>query len=111
MSSEIRCSVATVAWVARASRRGVCCDGGDAAETNIAGVKTMAGGIANVASGVQAVDALLGLFRWGNPKLTYNFPDTASYYNATTYFTDHNRPDYHRACRRRQHRSRRFSIL
>jgi serralysin len=46
----------------------------------------MAGGIANVASGVQTTDALLGLFRWNGLNLTYNFPDTAAYYNAT-YFT------------------------
>jgi serralysin len=47
---------------------------------------TMAGGITNVASGVQTTDALLGLFRWSGHSLTYNFPDTAAYYNAT-YFT------------------------
>src|SRR5262245_20612900 len=48
----------------------------------------MAGGIANTASGVQAIDALLGLFHWSNVNLTYNFPTSASYYNASTYFTD-----------------------
>ena len=47
----------------------------------------MAGGIANVASGVVTIDALLGNFKWNNLNLTYNFPDTASYYNAATYFT------------------------
>ena len=46
----------------------------------------MAGGITNVASGVQTTDALLGLFRWNGLSLTYNFPDTAAYYTAT-YFT------------------------
>jgi serralysin len=46
----------------------------------------MAGGTANVASGVQTTDALLGLFRWNGVNLTYNFPDTAAYYDAT-YFT------------------------
>ena len=46
----------------------------------------MAGGITNVASGVQTTDALLGLFRWSGLSLTYNFPDTAAYYDAT-YFT------------------------
>jgi serralysin len=48
----------------------------------------MAGGIANVASGVQTIDALLGLFRWSNLNLTYNFPTTDAYYNPATYFTD-----------------------
>jgi serralysin len=48
----------------------------------------MAGGISNVASGVQTIDALLGLYHWSNVNLTYNFPDTASYYDASTYFTD-----------------------
>src|SRR5262245_28090485 len=47
----------------------------------------MAGGVANVASGVVTIDALLGNFKWNNPNLTYNFPDAASYYNASTYFT------------------------
>ena len=47
----------------------------------------MAGGIANVASGVVTIDALLGNFKWNSPNLTYNFPDAASYYNASTYFT------------------------
>ncbi len=47
----------------------------------------MAGGIANVASGVVTIDALLGNLKWGNLNLTYNFPDTVSYYNAGTYFT------------------------
>ena len=46
----------------------------------------MAGGISNVASGIQTIDALLGLFRWNGLNLTYNFPDTADYYDAT-YFT------------------------
>ena len=48
----------------------------------------MAGGIANEASGVQTIDALLGLFHWSNVNLTYNFPTSASYYDASTYFTD-----------------------
>jgi serralysin len=48
----------------------------------------MAGGIANTASGIQNIDALLGLFHWSNVNLTYNFPTSASYYNASTYFTD-----------------------
>src|SRR5262245_15771230 len=48
----------------------------------------MAGGIANVASGVQTIDALLGLFHWSNLNLTYNFPTTVTYYNPATYFTD-----------------------
>ena len=43
----------------------------------------MAGGIANVASGVVTIDALLGNFKWNSPNLTYNFPDAASYYNAS----------------------------
>jgi serralysin len=48
----------------------------------------MAGGIANTASGNENIDALLGLFHWSNVNLTYNFPTTSSYYNASTYFTD-----------------------
>jgi serralysin len=47
----------------------------------------MAGGIANTASGNQNIDALLGLFHWSNVNLTYNFPTTSSYYDASTYFT------------------------
>ena len=42
----------------------------------------MAGGTANVASGVVTIDALLGNFKWNSLNLTYNFPDAASYYNA-----------------------------
>ena len=47
----------------------------------------MAGALANVASGVVNIDALLGLFKWNSLNLTYNFSDAASYYNAATYFT------------------------
>jgi serralysin len=47
----------------------------------------MAGGIANVASGVVTIDALLGNLKWGNLNLTYNFPDSVAYYDPTTYFT------------------------
>ena len=46
----------------------------------------MAGGTANIASGIVTIDALLGNFKWNNLNLTYNFPDAASYYNAN-YFT------------------------
>jgi serralysin len=52
----------------------------------------MAGGADNTASGVQTIDALLGLFHWNNVNLTYNFPTSASYYNASTYFTDGSEP-------------------
>ena len=34
----------------------------------------MAGGTANVASGIVTIDALLGNFKWNNLNLTYNFP-------------------------------------
>jgi serralysin len=47
----------------------------------------MAGGTANVASGIVTIDALLGNLKWNNLNLSYNFPDTASYYDAGTYFT------------------------
>jgi serralysin len=47
----------------------------------------MAGGVANVASGIVTIDALLGNLKWNSLTLTYNFPDLASFYDASTYFT------------------------
>lgn len=47
----------------------------------------MAGGILNTASGVQTIDALLGNLRWSSLGLTYNFPELATYYNQSTYFS------------------------
>ncbi len=48
----------------------------------------MAGGVPNTATDVQTIDALLGSFKWGNTSLTYNFPTSSSYYDASTYFTN-----------------------
>ena len=47
----------------------------------------MAGGIANVASDVVTIDALLGNLKWSSLNLTYNFPDNVAYYDPGTYFT------------------------
>ena len=47
----------------------------------------MAGATSNTASGVQTIDALLGLYHWNSLSLTFSFPVSTLPYDQSTYFT------------------------